>query len=146
MIPITFDGDYFSIPAEVVYESCEVCLTPSATTQQTVISVGAYMQPCVGGSIDDYMGAYLQLDSPVTVDTTFDITIYYQYGNSGIFCDSILGRNNSTTFTVTVPAGEQNIYLDGCVNGQYFSSGAIICGGCVISSDNPNVNFGLFGC
>jgi len=104
------------------------------------------MQPCVGGSIDDYMGAYLQLDSPVTVDTTFDITIYYQYGNSGIFCNSILGRNNSTTFTVTVPAGEQNIYLDGCVNGQYFSSGAIICGGCVISSDNPNVNFGLFGC
>lgn len=146
MYPITFEGDYFSIPSETIYASCDDCLTPSAATKSNVTGVGGYMQPCIGGTIDDFMGAYVNLDLPVTADTTFQITVYYQYGNSGIFCNNNLGLNNSTSFTVFIAAGEQNGYVDACTNGQYFSTGAIVCGGCVSSSDNPDINLGLFGC
>ena len=78
--------------------------------------------------------------------STLTVTVYYQYGNSGIFCNNNLAQNNQTSFTVFIPAGEQNGYLDPCQNGQYFSTGAVVCGGCVTSSDNPDINFGLFGC
>ena len=56
MTPITFQGDYFANAPSTVYTSCDDCLTPVTTPQQTVISVSAGMQPCIGGTIDDYSG------------------------------------------------------------------------------------------
>jgi hypothetical protein len=146
MTPITFQGDYFANAATTVYTSCDDCLTPVTPPQQTVISAGGGMQPCIGGTIDDFMGASVTLDAPVTVDTTIEVVVYFQYGNSYISCSSTLSNNNSTTFGVSIPAGESYGFVDACTQGQYFSTGANVCGSCVSSSDNPNINFGTFGC
>jgi len=146
MYPITYQGDYFANAVSTVYTSCDDCLTLVTTPQQTVTSAGGYMQPCVGGTIDDNMGAYVNLDSPVTVDTEIVVNVYFQYGNSYVPCSNTLSNNNSTSFYITILAGEANGSVDACTFGQYFSTGASICGACVSSSDNPNINFGLFGC
>jgi hypothetical protein len=146
MTPITFQGDYFANAPSTVYTSCDDCLTPVTTPQQTVISVSAGMQPCIGGTIDDYMGASVSLNAPVTVDTTIEVIVYFQYGNSYISCNSTLSKNNSTSFSVFIAAGESYGAVDACSQGQYFSTGAVICGTCVVDSDNPNINLGQFGC
>ena len=146
MTPITFQGDYFANAATTVYASCDDCLTPEPPTQQTVTGAGGGMQPCIGGGIDDFMGAYVSLDAPVTVDTTIGVVVYFQYGDSGVSCSSTLSNNNSTTFGVFIPAGQSYGTVDACTQGQYFSTGADICGSCVSDSDNPNINFGAFGC
>ena len=146
MTPITFQGNYFANAATTIYTSCDDCLTPVVTPQQTVSSAGGYMQPCVGGTIDDYMGASVSLNAPVTVDTTIEVIVYFQYGNSYVSCSSTLSNNNSTSFGVFIPAGEAYGTVDACTQGQYFSTGANICGACVIASDNPNINFGTYAC
>ena len=147
MTPITFQGDYFANAATTVYTSCDDCLTPVVTPQQTVISAGGSMEPCVGGTgINDYMGATVILDIPVTVDTVITVVVYYQYGNSYIPCNNTLTSNNQTSFDILVPAGESFGRVDACTQGQYFSTGANICGACVSGSDNPNINFGTYAC
>ena len=147
MTPITFQGNYFANAATTVYTSCDDCLTPVVTPQQTVISAGGSMEPCVGGTgINDYMGATVILDVPVTVDTVITVVVYYQYGNSYIPCNNTLTSNNQTSFDILVPAGESFGRVDACTQGQYFSTGANICGACVSGSDNPNINFGTYAC
>ena len=144
--PITYQGNYFENADETIFESCEDCLVPIVTPQQTVTSVGGYMQPCIGGTIDDFMGAYVILDLPVTVETTIEINVYYQYGNSYLQCTNPLSNNLVTSFSIVIPVGEISGQVDACTQGQYFSTGANICGACVSSSNNPNINFGSFGC
>ena len=147
MTPITFQGDYFANAPTTVYTSCDDCLTPVFTPQQTVISAGGSMEPCVGGTgINDYMGASVILDTPVTVDTVITVVVYYQYGNSYITCKETLSNNNQTSFDILVPAGEAFGRVDACTQGQYFSTGANICGACVSGSNNPNINFGTYAC
>jgi hypothetical protein len=144
MYPITYQGDYFTNAVSTVYASCTDCLTPSVTTKQTITSVNAGMQPCIGGTIDDYMGASVFLDTPVTVDTTISVLVYFQYGRQQ--CANNLAANSSTSFTVTILAGESFGAVDACTQGQYFSGGATICGACAVDSDNPNINLGQYGC
>ena len=144
MYPITYQGDYFANAVSTVYTSCDDCLTTVTTPQQTVTSVSGYMQPCIGGTIDDYMGASVFLNEPVTIDTNISITVYFQYGQQQ--CVNNLGANSSTSFTVTVLAGENFGNVDACTQGQYFSGGATICGACATGSDNPNINLGQTGC
>jgi hypothetical protein len=144
--PITYQGNYFENADETIFDSCEDCLTPVVTPQQTVTSVGGYMQPCVGGTINDFMGAYVVLDSPVTVETTLEVNVYFQYGNSYLQCTEPLSNNLSTSFSITLLVGDMSAQVDACTQGQYFSTGANICGACVSSSNNPNINFGSFGC
>ena len=146
MTPITFQGNYFADAVSTIYADCDECLVPIVTPQQTIVAIGGNMQSCVGGTIDDYMGAYVLLDSPVTVDTTVEVIVYYQYANSFITCDSTLSNNNSVMFTVFIPSGETSGSVEACSNGSYFSMGANICGACANSSDNPNINFGVYGC
>ena len=143
--PITFEGNYFNGSPTTSYANCDICATPTATVQ-TVMSVGGFMQPCVGGTIDDFMGASVGLDSPVEVDTTITVNVYYQYGYSYIPCNNNLPYNNSTSFSVFIPAGQAYGQADPCYQGQYFSTGANVCGACVAGSDNPNINFGQFSC
>jgi hypothetical protein len=144
MTPITDQGDYFANANSTVYTSCTDCLTPSATAQITVTSVSAGMQPCIGGTIDDYMGASVFLDTPVTIDTNITVVVYFQYGRQQ--CANNISANSATYFTVTILAGESYGAVDACTQGQYFSGGATVCGACAIDSDNPNINFGLVGC
>jgi hypothetical protein len=146
MTPITFQGNYFEDASSTIYADCTECLTPVVTSGQTITAIGGNMESCVGGTIDDYMGAYVLLDSPVTMDTTIQVTVYYQYANSFISCDSTLSNNNSVTFEVFIPFGQSNGLVDACTAGSYFSTGAIICGACANSSDNPSINFGIYGC
>ena len=82
----------------------------------------------------------------VTVDTTINVIVYYQYANSYIPCNNTLSNNNQTSFDVFVPAGEAFGAVDACTQGQYFSTGANICGACISGSNNPNINFGTYGC
>jgi hypothetical protein len=103
-----------------------------------VIEAQAYgsMEPCIGGTIDDYMGASVTLNNPVTVDTNFDVTVWYKdLGNNCNFPNITTGANGQS-FTVTVLAGETNGFIDACLQGQNFTNGANICGACITGSDN----------
>jgi hypothetical protein len=101
-------------------------------------NAGAGMEPCIGGTIDDFMSASVYLTAPVTVETNFDVTVYYQQigGSSCGYPNITSNFASSTSFTVTVLAGESNGAVNACTQGQYFPSGANICGACVTSSNN----------
>jgi hypothetical protein len=123
--------------------------TPTPTTGNTLVaSAGGGMEPCIGGTIDDYMSAGVYLTAPVTVETNFDVTVWYKdVGNSCSFPNITTGAY-STSFTVTVLAGESSGDVDACTRGQYFPSGANICGACVTGSDNTidTITFNNPGC
>lgn len=99
---------------------------------------GGSMEPCIGGSIDDYMGANVYLSAPVTVDTNFDVVVYYQQlnGNSCSFPNITSNSASSQSFIVTVLASENQGSINACTQGANFPSGANICGACVTGSDN----------
>lgn len=120
-------------------EACEAACGVPATP--TVLGINAYMQPCVGGTIDDYMGADVGLDSPVDVDTEFLINVAYVLpGNS---CG--VGSSVQPIY-VTILAGNSASSFNACTSGAYFSSGAVICGACIASCDNPSVNLSTSAC
>jgi hypothetical protein len=116
-----------SAGGEVQVVSNGPCAEP---TNVTVSSVSGVMQPCIGGTIDDYMGASIVLDTPVSVDTNFNVDVYWSQPGAG--CASPFTQG----FTITVLAGNTNGDIDPCVNGAYFPSGADICGAAVTGHDN----------
>ena len=142
--PITFTGDYFSSAPTTTYSDCTSC----QTVQPSIItSVGGFTQPCYGGTIDDFMGASVYLDSNVSVDTLVNVTVYYQNGNSGTQCFNPVYLNSTASFYVLVQAGTNSGQSDVCNGqGQYFPQGAIICGSCVSGTDNPNVTYSSVAC
>ena len=142
--PITFTGDYFSSAPTTTYSDCTSC----QTVQPSIItSVGGFTQPCYGGTIDDFMGASVYLDSNVSVDTLVNVTVYYQNGNSGTQCFNPVYLNSTASFYVLVQAGTNSGQSDVCNGqGQYFPQGAIICGSCVSGTDNPNVTYSSVTC
>lgn len=95
-----------------------------------VESVSGYMQPCIGGTIDDYMGAGLTLDQSVTVDTIFDVEVYWTQRGTGC------SFPYTQTFAVTVFAGQTYGDIDPCLVGANYPSGADICGAAVVGHDN----------
>lgn len=120
--------------------ACEsVCGGPPV--ELNVIAVGGYMEPCTGGSIDDYMGAVISLDGIVDVDTTFEVEVYYV--ETGGTCG---GTQFFETLNVVVPNGSDLSNFNACSQGVYFPSGAVICSACIVSCDNPNVIIGAFEC
>jgi hypothetical protein len=121
--------------------ACEaVCEEPPA--EINVTSVGGSMEPCSGGSIDDYMGANVSTDVNVTVDTNFVIDVYYV--EPGVSCVGSL--QGIQTFNVTIANGSNFSTFNACSAGTYFPTGANICGACISSCDNPNVNTTGFDC
>jgi hypothetical protein len=102
-----------------------------------VESVSGYMQPCIGGTIDDYMGAGLTLAQSVTVDTVFDVEVYWTQRGAGCTFPS------TQTFGVTVFAGETYGDIDPCYSGAYYPSGADICGAAVVGHNNTVDNIVL---
>jgi hypothetical protein len=99
------------------------------------------MQPCVGGTIDDYMGASVSVDSPVDADSTFEVSVKYVLpGNS---CG--VGESTQLIFPIIL-SGQTSSTFDACLNGAYISTGAVICSACVVSCDNPSVNLSTFSC
>jgi hypothetical protein len=135
---ITGSNEWFQVNSSgivIAIGTCPVAPTPS------VISVGGYMEPCIGGTIDDHMGASVSLDEAVDVITTFGVDVFYVTG--GATCG---GTTFTQSFTIEINEGETSSAFNACLNGVFFSSGATICGACITSCDNPNVDLGAFEC
>jgi hypothetical protein len=103
------------------------CEEPKTVNVQ---SVSGYMQPCIGGTIDDYMGAGMTLDTSVTVETNFTVEVYWSQKGAGCTFPY------TQSFGITVRAGENYGDIDPCLRGAYFPSGADICGAAVTGHDN----------
>lgn len=106
-----------------------------------VQSVGGYMEPCTGGSVDDYMGAVVVLDAPANVDTEFVVEVFYV--ETGSTCG---GTTFSETFNVSILEGDDISNFDACTQGVNFPLGAVICGACIVSCDNINISITGFEC
>ena len=124
-------------------QNCSPITTPtptSVTSTPTPIviqaSANGSMEPCVGGSINDFMGANVFLTSPVSVETNFNVTVYYQSIGANCSSPNMTINALSQSFQITVLAGESTGSVNACSNGYYISSGANICGACVNSSNN----------
>ena len=115
-------------------------VTPTGTPTPTPIvidaSAGGSMEPCIGGTIDDFMGATVYLTSPVTVDTVFDVTVYYKGIGESCGSPNITTGASSNFFQITVLAGSTSSSFNACNNGYYIPSGANICGACITNDDN----------
>lgn len=123
--------------------------TPTPTLTSTmgiqVMGVNGYMEPCIGGTIDDYMGASVFVNSPVPSDTTFNVTVYYELpptNCSGPFS----GASYSQFFTVEILSGQTSSNFNACASGYYIASGANICGACITSCSNPSINLAGYSC
>lgn len=109
--------------------------TPTAGPSLTAGASGS-MEPCIGGTIDDYMGASVYLSGNVSVDTLFDVEVWYVPIGQSCSYPNITSGAYSQYFQVFVAAGTNSGYVNACTNGYYFPSGANICGACVTGSDN----------
>jgi hypothetical protein len=109
--------------------------TPTPTEQNEVLNVFGYMEPCIGGTIDDYMGAAVFLQSNVSVDTNFQVEVSYVF--PGQSCSDF---NYTQSIFLEVLAGENQSNFNACNNGPYFSSGAVICSACIVDCDNPSIS------
>jgi hypothetical protein len=90
----------------------------------TVTSASAGFQPCIGGTIDDFLGGQITVSAPVSVDTTFSIEV--QYTVTGVSCNP--NTNLRTTIYGTIPAGFATATIDPCVGGgQYIPGGGTVC-------------------
>ena len=110
-------------------------VTPAPTATITATGYGSF-QPCTGGTIDDYIGASVSLNAPVSIDTIFQVEVTYapQYGSCLSATSGYIG--------VFVAAGTTSGSTDPCVGGGiYVPTGGIVCSSHVISSDNAVDNF-----
>jgi hypothetical protein len=106
----------------------------------SVAGVSGYLEAC-GPSLDIYMGAVVDLDETVDVDTNFVVTVYWEF--PGVEC----GTTASTeSINVTILAGQSSSNFNACSSGPYFPSGAVICSACIASCDNPSINLSSFVC
>ena len=167
---ITGGNDWFQVDANGVVTALGVCVVPpaesyncidgtcvdpgdgtgtyatlgeceAACSSPSVVGVFGYMELCVGGTNDDYMGAEVDLYVIVYVDTSFVVEVYYVDAEGG--CG---GTQFTETFTIEILAGQSSSAFNACLNGVFFSSGAFICDACISSCDNPSVDLGAFEC
>jgi hypothetical protein len=129
------------INANDVISTHDSCVNCSNGITSTVTGVFGYMEPCIGGTIDDFQGAAVYIDVARPTDVIFDVTVEFVYpGNT---CG---GGNYSNNFQVTIPAGSNSSNFNACYNGAYVPSGALICGACISACDDPTVDYSAFAC
>jgi hypothetical protein len=104
------------------------CVEPPKTIN--VLGASGYMEPCIGGTINDYMGAVVYLDSAVTVNTIFNVIVRWSDLNTD--CSFFYEQ----TLSVEILAGETTSNFNACNQGVFISSGANICGALVTGHDN----------
>ena len=123
------------------YSTLVACEAACGSAAISVLGINAYMQPCVGGTIDDFMGADVTLSGPVDSDVEFQINVSYVLpGNS---CG--VGESTQSIY-VTVPNGSSSSSFNACTSGAYFSSGATICGACIAACGDPSINISTESC
>lgn len=110
-------------------------------TPINAIAVFGYMEPCSGGTIDDFMGATVVLDAAADVDSAFVVDVFYV--ETGGTCG---GTQFTQTFNVNILAGQTTSNFNACTEGAFFPNGAVICGDCIASCDNPAINISSFAC
>jgi hypothetical protein len=103
-------------------------------------SVYGFMAACIGGTINDHMGADIILSGPVSIST--DVMVDVTYSLNG----NCSGQTFVQSIGVTIPAGGDQSTFDACQSGSYFQNGATICSACVSSCDNPLVDITLVDC
>jgi len=122
----------------ITIDICEV-----VPYEATVTNVFGYMEPCIGGTIDDHMGASVMLNSAVSVDTSFNVDVTYVY--PPMFCSSG-GSTYTQSFTVEILEGQTSSNFNACYSGAYFQGGANICSACITYCSNPAVDLSTLGC
>lgn len=156
-IPPSLDCSINIITCEVVYDCainiviCEVVPACTITIdicevvpyEATATGVFGYMEPCIGGTIDDYMGAQINLNGPVSVDTTFNVEVHYKL--PPMLCSSG-GTTYTQSFTVEIASGQSSSTFNACNSGAYIQSGANVCSACITYCNNPAVDLSTFGC
>lgn len=130
--------EWFQVDANGVIIAFGDCVTPPGISVQ---SVGGFMEPCSGGAIDDYMGAIVVLDNPADVDSEFVVEV--SYVETGATCG---GTQFTETFNVSILEGDDISNFNACTQGINFPTGAVICGACIVSCDNPAITLGAFEC
>jgi len=123
------------------YSSLVACQAACASPKPEVSGVTGYMEPCIGGTIDDHMGASVTLSQTVAVDTQFDVVIGYTDLNGS--CNNPLYLQN---IVVEILAGQSTSNFIACNNGVYIPSGALICTACITACNNPDVDIASFSC
>ena len=131
-------NEWFQVDANGVIIAFGDCVTPPGISVQ---SVGGFMEPCSGGAIDDYMGAIVVLDNPADVDSEFVVEV--SYVETGGTCG---GTQFTETFNVSILSGDDISNFNACTQGVNFPTGAVICGACIVSCDNPAITLGGFEC
>jgi len=95
-----------------------------------VTNFGASMAPCIGGSADDYMEGFVNLDSITPVDAVFEILVGYIPGTQIGNCNN---QNDFVSLFVTVEAGNSNGLLT-CPNAPFIDfNSATICSTTLVS-------------
>jgi hypothetical protein len=130
------DNDWFQVDANGVIIAFGTC----GSTEIEVTNAYGYMEPCSGGTVDDYMGAYVSLSSPAVVDTDFQVEV--QYTSIGGSC---VGASTQT-FTITILEGETTSNFVACSSGLYVPGGADICNACISFCSDSTINLSTFGC
>jgi hypothetical protein len=103
------------------------------------------MEPCIGGTVDDHMGAYVSVNTPVAVDTSFDVTVYYELPPST--CSGpFSGASYTRFFVIDILAGQTTSNFNACSNGFYFASGANVCGACITACSDPSITIPPYSC
>lgn len=77
----TFDGDYFSSANVTTYSNCQDCIN-AGTQTISVASVSAGLQPCFGGTDDDYLGWSVVLNNPAPQTISYQLDITLSNGNA----------------------------------------------------------------
>jgi hypothetical protein len=95
-----------------------------------VTNFGASMVPCIGGSADDYMEGFVNLDSITPVEAVFEILVGYIPGTQIGNCNN---QNDFVSLFVTVEAGNSNGLLT-CPNAPFIDfNSATICSTTLVS-------------
>jgi hypothetical protein len=104
------------------YSSPQTFTATATAPTITVVSAYGSFEPCIGGTIDDYIGGQITVSRPVPVDTNFGISVSYVDRN--LVCGV---SNYNTTIYGTILAGSTTGTVNACTNGTYVPSGGTIC-------------------
>lgn len=111
--------------------------TPTPTTQQNlcVVNYGASMTPCFGGTVDNYMEGFVELNDTTSINLPFTIEVAYIPGGSNLNCNSL--PLSYTELDVEVLAGQTYGLLTCPVSPFIDDDGATICGTILVDSPLP---------
>jgi len=101
-----------------------------------IVDFGGYMDPCVGGGGEEYMGISIILNSAVEEDTKFETLVKYVL--SGEQCGDFY---RFQFFDFIIKKGENIGGVNACTQGAYIEGGAKICKSYIINCEGDLVDW-----